>query len=356
MRSPFRSLFVSLCAVFCLTACAEQQAAPPEHPQVSSSGTLTFYNWEEYIGSQTIAEFERETGITVNLVSFEDDEEILGAMQSGSFDGDLVVVSESLSREMVGAKLLQEIEYARIPNARHIDPALMKGSGVRSHAVPYLLGTTGLIVNARLFPGAVTSWHRLWDERARGRIGFLNNPFEVAAVASKLLGFGVNPTSEQLPLVRAKLLELRPLVAGYFGPMEIVDKMVSGELVISMIYSGDAIKAIELNPDLVYLVPEEGCVAWMDDFVIPKSARNSAEAHRFIDFVHRPEVIGRIASEVRYAPPNLAALPFIDPEVLESPAVFPPAEVMAQCQYFGDMGGGEAVRSRLEIWAELTSD
>jgi spermidine/putrescine transport system substrate-binding protein len=356
VRACFRIFFTSLCAVFLLGACAEQSEPPPASSEGTSSRILTFYNWEEYIGSETIAEFERETGIRVNLILFEDDEEIIGAMQSGFFDGDIVVVSESLSREMVGAKLLQEIDYSRIPNARHIDPRVMTMDVLRSYAVPYLMGTTGFIVNTKLFPGETWSWGALWDERARGRIGMLNNPFEVAAVASKLLGYEINPTNEQLPLVRAKLLEQKPLIAGYFGPMEVVDKMVSGELLISQVYSGDALMAMERNPDLEYVVPVEGCVSWMDDFVIPKNARNSIEAHRFIDFIHRPEIIGRIASEVWYATPNLAATPFIDSEVLQSEAVFPPAEVQAKCQHFGDMGGGDEVRGRLEVWAELTSD
>jgi spermidine/putrescine-binding protein len=356
VKACFRILFTSFCAVFLLGACTEQAVQTSPTSQATSISTLTFYNWEEYIGSETIAEFERETGIKVDLILFEDDEEIIGAMQSGSFDGDLVVVSESLSREMVGARLLQEIDYSMIPNARHIDPQLMNMDVVRPYAVPYLMGTTGFIVNTRLFPGETRSWGALWDERARGRIGMLNNPFEVAAVASKLLGYGVNPDNEQFPLVRAKLLEQKPLVAGYFGPMEVVDKMVSGELLISQVYSGDALMAMERNPDLEYVVPVEGCVSWMDDFVIPKSARNSIEAHRFIDFIHRPEIIGRIASEVWYATPNLAATPFIDSEVLQSKAVFPPAEVQAKCQHFGDMGGGDEVRGRLEVWAELTSD
>jgi spermidine/putrescine-binding protein len=158
-------IFVLSCAVFCLGGCSAQPSQPST-PSATTQRTLKFYNWEDYIDAEAVAGFERETGIKVTLIEFKDDEEIIAAMQSGAFDGDLVVVSESLAREMVGAKLLAPIDYARLPNARHIDPAFM-GSPVRPHAVPYLMGTTGLIYNAAFFPEGVSSWAALWDERAR---------------------------------------------------------------------------------------------------------------------------------------------------------------------------------------------
>jgi spermidine/putrescine-binding protein len=352
VKGPVLRLFVSIWALLFVFGCSEQPG-PGAPSDVESSGRLTFHNWEDFIGAETIAEFERETGIKVDLITFDDDEEIIGAMQSGSFEGDLVVVSESLAREMIGARLLQEIEYSRLSNAMHIDPELMDGP-TSPYAVPYLMGTTGLVVNTRLFPGEARSWGALWDERVQGKIGMLNNPFEVAAVASKLLGYGVNPTPEELSQVRAKLLEQRPLLAGYFGPIEAVVMMISGELIVSQAYSGDALVAVGINPDLKFLIPDEGCVRWTDVFVIPRNGRNTVEAHRFIDFIHRPEVMARIASEVWYATPNLAARPLIDPDVLQCEAVHPPEEVLARCHFLEDMGGGEAVRGRLEMWAELT--
>jgi spermidine/putrescine-binding protein len=351
---PVLLIFVLSCAIFCLGGCSEQPIQSPA-PIAASQRTLTFYNWEDYIDAEAVAGFERETGIKVTLIEFKDDEEIIAAMQSGAFDGDLVVVSESLAREMVGAKLLAPIDYARVPNARHIDPELM-GSPVRPHAVPYLMGTTGLIYSASSFPEGVRSWAALWDERARGRIGMLNNPFEVAAVASKLLGYGVNPTPGQMPSIRERLLEQKPLLAGYFGPIDAVDKAVSGELVIAHAYSGDAMIGLRENPGLRYVVPEEGCVSWMDDFVVPKNARNVEEAHLFIDYIHRPEVIGRISSALWYATPNLASRAFVDRQVLRSSAVYPPANVLRRCEFFQDMGEGESVRRRLELWAELMSN
>jgi spermidine/putrescine-binding protein len=348
-------IFVLTCAVFCLGGCSSQPTPSAEPPERPVDSVLTLYNWEDYIGEQTIAGFERETGIKVNLVEFNDDEEIIAAMQSGSFKGDLVVVTESLARELVRAKLLAPIDYAEVPNARNIDSALMSAP-VRSHAVPYLMGKTGLLYDTKFFPEGVRSLESLWDERARGRIGMLNNPFEVVAVAGELLGWGINPTSEQMPAVREKLLEQKPLLAGYFGPIDAVDKTVSGELVITQAYNGDAMLGLMKNPDLRYIVPVEGCVSWLDTFVIPKGSPNREQAHLFIDYVHRPEVNARISSELWYASPNLAARPLVDPQVLRSEAVYPTDDDLRRCESFHDMGEGDSVRFRLELWAELTSN
>jgi spermidine/putrescine transport system permease protein len=190
----------------------------------------------------------------------------------------------------------------------------------------------------------------------QGRIGMLNNPFEVAAVAGKLLGYGVNPRSEQMPMVREKLIGQKTLLAGYFGPIEAVDKTVSGELVIAQAYSGDAMLGLRKNRDLRYIVPVEGCVSWMDSFAVPKGSPNQEEAHLFIDYIQRPEIIAGISSKLWYATPNLAARQLVDPQVLRSEAVYPPGDVLNRCEFFRDMGDGESVRRRLELWAELTSN
>ncbi|MFW6324342.1 MAG: ABC transporter substrate-binding protein [Desulfovibrionales bacterium] len=327
--------------------------------QVTGSGsTLTFYNWEEYTGSATLEQFEKETGIAVNLITFDDDEEIIGAVQSGGFDGDLVVVSESLAAEMMKAKLLSPIDPAALPNLKHLDPDFLREKGDHlQYAIPYMIGTTGMAVNTKLImEGETDSWNLLWDERYRGRLAMLNNPFEVIAATGKLLGYGVNPSGEEtLDEVQKKLLNQKELLAGYFDPAAIREKMAAEEIWAAQTYSGDALMTTELNEDVVYVLPKEGGVSWMDVFVIPRGSAHVSGALAFINFVHRPEVIGRIVSEVWTATPNRAAREFIDPEVLEDPAVYPDEEALHGYEFFGDMGSGESVRKRIEIWSDLTS-
>ncbi|HDQ39772.1 MAG TPA: spermidine/putrescine ABC transporter substrate-binding protein [Desulfonatronum sp.] len=319
---------------------------------------LVLYNWEAYLGEDTLQQFEDATGIFVDMHVYGDDEEMLGAIQSGSFDGDVLIVSESVASEMAKAKLLSPLDMAVLPNAVHIDPLLWRSKAQEGevYSFPYLMGTTGIVVNTKHVPEPHRSWKVLWDERFTGRLAMLNNPFEVIGAASLMLGHPLNPKPEQLKEVHRKLLEQKPLLAGYMSYADITEKMVLEELWAAQVYSNDALLAMELNPDLAFVFPEEGCVAWTDVFVVPVLAKNKVEALAFINFMHQPEIMGEICSELWSATPNVAAKAFIDPEVLDSSVVYPPDEVFKRCAHFGDMGDEESVRRRLKIWAELLAD
>ncbi len=223
------------------------------------------------------------------------------------------------------------------------------------YKAPYLEGYTGVVVNTRHVDQSPDSWSVLWDPSLAGQVAMLNNPFEVIGAASLLVGYPLNPEPEHLGEVRDALLEQRPLLVGYLHDTEILNKMASGELWAAQSYSNDALMAMEENPDLVFGFPLEGCAAWVDVFVVPVLARNADAAHAFINFVHTPEIMAGIASELWSATPNLSAREFIDPEVLESPVVHPPRSVRERCTYFGDFGSSESVSSRMKLWAELLS-
>lgn len=331
---------------------AERTETPPVQKR------LVLYNWENYLGEHTLQRFEEATGITVELHLYEDDEVILAAIQSGAFEGDLVVLSESVAAEMIKARLLSELDMKALPNAAHIDPSYLwpdQETG-QLFMFPYLMGTTGLAVNTKHVPEPFDTWAVLWNSRLEGRLAMLNNPFEAIAAASFLLGYGINPTLDQLEQIKHKLKEQKRLLAGYLDAVSIETMLVREELWAAQLYSGDGLIAVKQNQDVAFVIPKEGCAAWIDVFVVPLLARNTESALAFINFVHQPEIMGEISSELWAATPNLAARAFTDPEVLQSPVVYPSANVMERCEYFGDKGGGESVRQRLRIWSELMAD
>ncbi len=314
-----------------------------------SENILVLYNWEDYIGSSTLSDFEEQTGIKVQLTTYEDDEDVISGIQSGAINPDLVILSESVAREMHKARLLRSINQDIIPNLININydkfkVTLDSGHNYHEYMVPYFMGTTGLAVNTRYISDDYQSWNVLWDSRFESKIAMLNNPFEVVGAAAKLLGFPINPLPEQLPNVREKLLEQKPLLAGYYDPVTISEMLIEEEIWAAQLYSGDALMASELNDDISFVIPEEGCAIWTDVFIIPQSAENVAQAHKFINFVHDPMVNAEIASELWVKTLNIAAEHYIDPEVMNSPVVNPPDDVMALCEFFGDMGTEDSVR------------
>jgi len=318
--------------------------------------TLTLYNWEDYIGSSTLETFEQETGIHVEEVNFTDEEEMLGAVQSNLSAYDLVVVSDDVAREMIAAKLLLTVDYSKISNIRHIGPQYLnqRFDPNQEYTVPYLIGSSGMVINKKYIKGPADSWKVLWDTRYKGKIAMLNNPSEVAAAGCKLLGYSINTShEEELAMTKSALLEQRPLVAGYYDVVTIQDLMRNERLWAAHIYSGEGLVLSEENEDIEYLIPREGAAVWMDVFVMPRDAKHTEEAHIFLNYILQPEINAAIASEYWYATPNKEAEPLMDPEILVCPAVYPPSDVMARCEFF--KGSGKNMRFVQSLWTELTT-
>jgi spermidine/putrescine-binding protein len=318
--------------------------------------TLNLYNWEEYIGSKTLENFERETGIHVNEVNYQDEEEMLGAVQSDLAAYDLVVASDDLIRELRLAKILARLDFSKIPNFKYIGKQHINRpwDPEQKYSIPYLFGTTGMVMNKKYIKADTDSWKVLFDKRYKGKLAMLNNNFEVIGAASKLLGYSVNDSSrEKMTKVEAILHEQKPLIQGYLDVMTIKDLMIEEKLWAAQIYSGEGLAAVDENENLVYIIPKEGAPIWVDLFFIPRDAKHKEEAHLFLNYILRPEINAAIASELWYATPNEAAKPLMDPEVIQSPSVYPPPDIMVRCEFYKDTGDETPMFTR--IWADLTA-
>lgn len=349
-------LICSLLAIGCSRKSGVQQQARQSKTTNTEGRTLTLYNWEDYIGASTLETFEQETGIHVEEVNFTDEEEMLGAVQSNLSAYDLVVVSDDGAREMIAAKLLHPFDYSKIPNMRHIGPHYLnqRFDPNQEYTVPYLIGSSGMVINKRYIEGPFDSWKVLWDTRYKGKIAMLNNPSEVFAAGCKLLGYSINTShAEELAMTKSSLIEQKSLVAGYYDVVTIQDLMGDERLWAAHIYSGEGMVLSEENEDIEYVIPREGAAVWMDVFVMPRDAKHPEEAHTFLDYILQPEINAAIASEYWYATPNKEAEPLMDPEILVCPSVYPPGDVMGRCEFF--KGSGENLRFVQSLWTELTS-
>ena len=345
-------VFLSFILIFgyeCLIASSNILRASEE-----AKKTLTIYNWEDYIGSETIAGFEKETGIHVKEVFFKDEEETLGAVQSEPGAYDLVVTSDDMVREMREARLLSKLEVSKIPNLKYINKKYLNlpHDPEQKYSVPYLWGTTGLAVNKKYITENSDSWKVLFDERYKGKIAVLSDGFEVIGNALKVMGLSINTTDpEKLAEAKEMLLKQKPLLRGYLDVNTIKDMMIKEKLWAAQVYSGEGLVAADENENIEYVIPKEGAPIYIDMFVLLRDARNKDEAHVFLNYILRPEVNAKIASELWYATANKAAEPFMDPEVIQSPSVYPSPEVMARCEFYKDIGKATLVMNK--IWNEV---
>jgi spermidine/putrescine-binding protein len=321
---------------------------------------LHVYNWSEYIDPEIYADFEQEFGVKVIEDTFASNEDLLAKLQAGATGYDVIVPSDYMVSIMNELELLAEINYDNIPNFENIDakfkdPPYDPGN---KYSVPYQWGTTGIGYNAELFEDPPDSWAYLFDPAMAGehagRMSMLNDSRETIGAALKYLGYSINSTSEQeLEEAKQLLIQQKEWVSAYDSD-GFEDLLAAGEVDIGHGWSGDYFAAAEEAEQVWYIIPKEGGVIWTDNLAIPKSAPSQYTAEVFINYLLRPEVGAKITNYTWYGSPNKASEEFIDAEILEEPAIYPPPEVMDKLEFIRDVGEATSLYDR--IWTEIKTE
>ncbi len=329
----------------------EAYAAQVDRSKLSKK--LNVYNWSDYIDEATIPSFEKEFGVKVNYDTFEDNESMLAKVQSGATGYDVVYPTGYMVEIMMKEKLLAPLNHANIPNISGVNKALKNppyDPGMK-YSIPYQWGTTGFGYNSKKLTGTVDSWSPLFDSKYKGKITMLDDVRGAISVALKYLGYSLNTTSKK-ELMEAKklLMEQKSLLKAYMSA-PVKSLLISGEVWISELWSGDVYMAMEDNDAIVYCIPKEGCEVWTDNMCILKSAPHKYTAEVWINYNMRPETSAAVSNYVWYATPLDTAKPLIDKEALNDPGIYPPQAVLDRCEFLVDIG--EATRIYDEIWTEL---
>lgn len=325
------------------------------------NGKVIVYNWGEYIDPDTIKMFEEETGIEVVYDEFETNEIMYPKVESGAAEYDVVCPSDYMIDKMIQNGLLQELNYDNIPNAKknigaqYYEQANDFDPG-NKYAVPYCWGTVGILYNKTMVDEPITSWTQLWDEKYADNILMQDSVRDAFMVAEKLNGFSMNTVDPtELETAKNALIEQKPLVQAYVID-QVRDKMIGGEAAIGVIYSGEAIYTQRENPDLEYVIPEEGTNVWIDCWCILKDAPNKENAEKFIDFMCRGDIAEKNFEYITYSTPNDAARELIeDEEIKNSTIAFPDLSQYNNLETFVYLGeDGDALYN--ELWKEVKSN
>lgn len=325
------------------------------------NGKVIVYNWGEYIDPDTIKMFEEETGIEVVYDEFETNEIMYPKVESGAAEYDVVCPSDYMIDKMIQNGLLQELNYDNIPNAKknigaqYYEQANDFDPG-NKYAVPYCWGTVGILYNKTMVDEPITSWAQLWDEKYADNILMQDSVRDAFMVAEKLNGFSMNTVDPtELETAKNALIEQKPLVQAYVID-QVRDKMIGGEAAIGVIYSGEAIYTQRENPDLEYVIPEEGTNVWIDCWCILKDAPNKENAEKFIDFMCRSDIAEKNFEYITYSTPNDAARELIeDEEIKNSTIAFPDLSQYNNLETFVYLGeDGDALYN--ELWKEVKSN
>ncbi len=323
-----------------------------------ASRQVIVYNWGEYIDPETIRMFEEESGIKVIYDEFETNESMYPKVESGAVAYDIACPSDYMISRMIQNGMLSEIDYDKMPNAkknigaqyyeqsRGFDPE-------NKYAIPYCWGTVGILYNKTMVDEPITRWAQLWDEKYADNILMQDSVRDAFMVAEKLSGNSMNTLdAEELEAAKNMLIKQKPLVQAYVVD-QVRDKMIGGEAAIGVIYSGEAIYTQKENPDLVYVIPEEGTNVWIDSWVILKNAPNKENAEKFIDFMCREDIALMNFEYITYSTPNVAARELIEEEdIRNSEIAFPDLSQYDNLETYVYLGeDGDYLYN--ELWKEV---
>ncbi|GAB7104764.1 spermidine/putrescine ABC transporter substrate-binding protein [Streptomyces phaeofaciens JCM 4814] len=369
-RSVLRALGGAT-ALGALAGCGVQAAyvEPGERAGADLSATdkrLTWANWPLYIDTDdadtkkrpTLDAFEKRTGIAVDYVEeINDNDEFFGKISPSLMNHqqtgrDLIVISDWMCARFVRLGWVQEMDRSAQPNVtEHLDPLLRSPAfdPGRKYTVPWQSGITGIAYNRRRLGREIRGVADLWSDDLKGRVTLLSGLDEAFALLMQGNGVDVTRwTADDFHTVcdQVEKQVKRGQIRRFTGNDYIKD-LSGGDVLACQAYSGDVIQLQADDPDIEFVVPEEGAELWAESLMIPDLARHKANAERLIDHYYQPEVAAELAAWVNYVCPVpaaqdvLAASKDADTAALaEDPLIFPDA----------------AMRRRLAIARDITSN
>ena len=318
----------------------------PVHAQAQEEPVLNVYNWGDYIAEDTIKNFEKETGIKVRYDLFDSNEALHAKLVAGMSGYDVVVPGSHFAKMQINAGLLRKLDKSKIPNLANLDLAvqaqLAKMDPGNGYLVDWLWGYTTVGINVDQVKKALGSTpmpQNAWDLvfkpeyasklKACG-VSFLDTASEILPIALKYIG--KEPRSqdpEDYKAVGVMLKAVRPSVTRFSGSgSDYIDQMAKGQLCAVIGWSGDIMiakdKSTKANTpqNLEVLLPRMGGLLFFDTMAIPKDAKHPENAHKWINYIVRPEVDASLTNKVFYANPNKAAMKFVNPALAKDKAVF----------------------------------
>lgn len=318
---------------------------------LAADKTLHVYNWSDYIAPNTVADFEKQTGIKVVYDVFDSNEVLEGKMMAGNTGYDVVVPSSSFLARQLQSGVFQPLDRSKLPNYKNLDPDLMKKleqhDPGNKYAIPYLWATTGIGYNVEKVKAAlgkdapVDSWdlvlkpENLEKLKSCG-VSFLDAPEEIFATVLNYMGKDPNSSDpKDYTAATDLLLKLRPSIR-YFHSSQYISDLANGNTCVAIGWAGDILqaknRAVEAKNgvNIAYSIPKQGALAFFDMLAIPKDAKNVDEAYQFINYLMEPKVMAQISNTVFYASGVKASLPFVDPAIRDNPGIYPTADTMAK--------------------------
>jgi len=347
MWSLVRPALTIACVVLALSGCGRHsEQAPGEQAAGGGAPVVNLYIWSDYLAPDTLSNFEKQTGIKVNVAYYDTNETLETKLLAGSSGFDVVLPTASYFERQIKAGVYRELDKEKLPNLKNMDPQLMqlvaRHDPGNAHGIIYLWGTNGIGYNEKMVKAALPnvpldSWKLAFDpayvsKLAKCGVSVLDSPAEMLRAVYNYLGKDPNSqNADDLVQAEKVLMGIRPYIRN-INSSEYIEALANGDLCLSVGYNGDVLQARDRaheagkGIEVKYFVPKEGTILWFDMMAVPKDAPHLEAAYRFINYVMDPHVIADISNFKRFANANAAALPFVDKSVTGDPGIYPTEE------------------------------
>lgn len=304
-----------------LAGCA---SAPAEETK-----TLNMFMWTEYVPESVIAEFEKETGIEVNISYYSSGEEMYAKLLSeneGTFD--IIQPTDYMVDKMVAQDMLTELDREKLPNFENLSEAYLNLSydPGNVYSVPYMGGLIAIAVNRDVIDAEINGYADLFQESLEHQAVAADDTRVIIGVVAKALGYSMSTTDpDELAEIQEKMMELKKIVKVYDSDSP-KSSLISGDCNIGITWNAEIALAMEENDALEIIFPEEGGYFFLDNWAIPQGAVNVEEAYQFINYMMDGEVSAACSEELPYLNPNEAAVELLGSEYMDNIAKNIPAE------------------------------
>ncbi len=351
-----------------LSACGRASSKPPRQR------VLYVYNWADYIGKDTVRDFEAKTGIRVIYDTYPSSQTEEARLLAGDSGYDVVTTSMDYFARQIKAGAYEPLDKDKLTNWKNLDPRALaieaKADPGNRYAAPYMHAINGFAYNAdeirsRMPDAPVDSLQMLFDPKvvkhfAGCGVSFLNSPENVLQLALTYLHLDPNTTRKRDYLRAEKLLmAVRPYIRA-FDSSQYMSGLINGDYCIAMSYSGDfavaeaRARAAGLHVPLAFTVPIEGANLSYDAWLIPAGAPHRRAALQWINYLLEPRVIASITNQIYYGNDNRAADRYVDPSILHNPNIYPTRRMQSRL-YESKPASAKLERLRTRIWMRVTT-
>lgn len=319
------------------------------------------YSWGDYLDPEVLKIFEKETGVKVILDEFDTNESMFPRVAEGAVHYDVICPSDYMIQKLIDNDLIQPLDFTKLEEAKkNIGAEFFKQAETfdpeNKYSVPYCWGTVGIIYDKTKVTEPVDSWNILWNDKYTGQILMQDSARDAMMIPLKLMGKSMNETDKEvLAQAQEMLKKQKPLVQAYVID-EVKEKLINSEAAMGVVFSGEALIILQENPNMAFAVPKEGTNFWIDGWVITKDAQNVDNAHKFINFMCRPDIAVMNFDYLGYSTPNTAVKDLEeDEEIKNSPIAFPSPETYADQETYKYLGN-EMDAYYNNLWMEVKVD